>query len=164
MFIFLDVNKDGHIDLSEIVRGVALFCRKVLEDRLKGLYNVYYNTLVVSISIIIVLYFLFLFNYRFSFFFPLPLPPSPSSSHSLLSLPPSSLLSFSVCFELFDEDKDGYLSKAELLTAIKLLLELKRSNSKEREGEDDTATIDTILTEHDDKLQVMIIIIIINKL
>ena len=96
-----------------------------------------------------------------------PLPPSPSS-FSLLSLSPSSLslppLSLSVCFELFDEDKDGYLSKAELLTTIKVLLELKRSNSKEREGEDDTATIDTILTEHDDKLQVMIIIIIINKL
>ena len=94
-----------------------------------------------------------------------PLPPSPPSFSLLLSLSPSSLsLSLSVCFELFDEDKDGYLSKAELLTTIKVLLELKRSNSKEREGEDDTATIDTILTEHDDKLQVMIIIIIINKL
>ena len=139
-----------------------MFCRKTLEDRLKGLHNVYYNTPVVSISIIIVLYFLFLFNYSFSFFFPLPSP----SFLSLLLPPPLTLsfLSLSVCFELFDEDKDGYLSKAELLTAIKLLLVLKRSNSKEREGEDDTATIDTILTEHDDKLQVMIIIIIINKL
>ena len=139
-----------------------MFCRKTLEDRLKGLHNVYYNTPLVSISIIIVLYFLFLFNYSFSFFFPLPSPSFPS-----LLLPPPltlSFLSLSVCFELFDEDKDGYLSKAELLTTIKLLLELKRSNSKEREGEDDTATIDTILTEHDDKLQVMIIIIIINKL
>ena len=139
-----------------------MFCRKTLEDRLKGLYNVYYNNPLVSISIIIVLYFLFLFNYSFSFFFPLPSPSFPS-----LLLPPPltlSFLSLSVCFELFDEDKDGYLSKAELLTTIKLLLELKRSNSKEREGEDDTATIDTILTEHDDKLQVMIIIIIINKL
>ena len=140
-----------------------MFCRKTLEDRLKGLYNVYYNAPVVSI-IVIVLYFLFLFNYCFSFFFPLPSPSFPS-----LLLPSPLTLSFlslslSVCFELFDEDKDGYLSKAELLTTIKVLLELKRSNSKEREGEDDTATIDTILTEHDDKLQVMIIIIIINKL
>ena len=152
-----------------------MFCRKTLEDRLKGLHNVYYNTPLVSISIIIVLYFLFLFNYSFSFFFPLPSPSFPSlllpppltpSFPSLLLPPPLTLsfLSLSVCFELFDEDKDGYLSKVELLTAIKLLLELKRSNSKEREGEDDTAAIDTILTEHDDKLQVMIIIIIINKL
>ena len=106
MFIFLDVNKDGHIDLSEIVRGVALFCRKTLEDRLKGLYNVYYNTPVVSISIIIVLYFLFLFNYSFSFFFPLP---SPSFS-LLLSLSPFSLSQFVL----------SYLMKTKMATSVKL--------------------------------------------
>ena len=31
----LDINLDGHIDLSELVRGVAMMCRHPVKDRVK---------------------------------------------------------------------------------------------------------------------------------
>ena len=65
-----------------------------------------------------------------------------SSIHSLLL----------VFFELFDQDKDGYLSEHELTAAVKMLVELKRNNVKETESEE--TIIDAILTEHKEKLQV----------
>ena len=40
LFKFLDINNDSHIDLSEMVRGVSLFCRRSLEDRIRGQYEV----------------------------------------------------------------------------------------------------------------------------
>ena len=35
IFRFLDINIDGHIDLSEIVRGMAMLCRASTEDRIR---------------------------------------------------------------------------------------------------------------------------------
>ena len=40
LFEFLDINNDSHIDLSEMVRGVSLFCRRPIEDRIRGQYKV----------------------------------------------------------------------------------------------------------------------------
>ncbi|XP_019848743.1 PREDICTED: ubiquitin carboxyl-terminal hydrolase 32-like isoform X2 [Amphimedon queenslandica] len=92
IFSYLDINKDGHIDLSEMVRGVAIFCRKPLNETLL------------------------------------------------------------VFFELFDEDKDGYLNEYELTAALQMLAELKRNNTV-KETENEETIIDTILTEHQEKLQ-----------
>ena len=36
LFKYLDMNVDDHIDLSEMVRGVALFCRKPFAERIQG--------------------------------------------------------------------------------------------------------------------------------
>ena len=62
---------------------------------------------------------------------------------------------FKVFFELFDQDKDGYLNEYELTAALKMLVELKTSNSvSAKETENEETIIDAILTEHQEKLQV----------
>ena len=35
LFELFDVNCDGHIDLSEMIRGVALCCRRNTDDKIK---------------------------------------------------------------------------------------------------------------------------------
>ena len=35
LFELFDVNCDGHIDLTEMVKGVALCCRRHIDDRIK---------------------------------------------------------------------------------------------------------------------------------
>ena len=47
IFSYLDINKDGHIDLSEMVRGVAIFCRKPLNETLLSGYMYNYVLLLL---------------------------------------------------------------------------------------------------------------------